>query len=124
MESKLQTQRRTTLGVALSLVGGILILVQGLLIFLYGAAVTFLGFENEVRNTVLSGLALGLVGFLGAAMGLAVVVGAYLMYIRGAELVGGTIVILGSVLSILIGGGWLFGLGLGIIGGILGVLRK
>lgn len=57
-------------------------------------------------------------------MGLVVFVGAYLMYVRGLEVAGGAIVILGSVLSILIGGGWLFGLGLGIIGGILGLLKK
>jgi hypothetical protein len=40
------------------------------------------------------------------------------------EVAGGTIVIIFSLLSIFVGSGWLIGLILGVIGGILALLKK
>jgi hypothetical protein len=51
-------------------------------------------------------------------------VGAVLIYMPGKEVVGGIIVLIFSLLSIIVGGGFYLGLVLGIIGGILGILKK
>ena len=49
---------------------------------------------------------------------------AYFIYNSGTEVVGGAIVIIFSALSIITGGGWVIGLILGVVGGIIGILKK
>ena len=52
-----------------------------------------------------------------------ILVGAYLIYSK-MEATGAVLVLIFSVLSILVGSGWLIGLILGVIGGILALLKK
>jgi hypothetical protein len=110
------------LGFVFSLVGAILILARGIVRIVAGDLITFVG-SDEVRHRFLAGLALNIVGGVAVAFGVIIIVGAYLIYSR-MEAVGGTIVIIFSLLSIFVGIGWLIGLILGFVGGILAILKK
>jgi hypothetical protein len=113
---------RATLGFAFSIVGGILILIRGLLRIVAGDVITFVG-SDEVRHRFLAGLALNIVGGVAVAFAIIILVGAYLIY-NGMEIAGGTLVLIFSVLSIMVGSGWLIGLIFGVVGGILALLKK
>lgn len=121
--SKSTTTERTTIGFALSLIGALIILVQGIVRIFRGEAIAFLGSE-ELRLRVFSGLRLEVVGVIAIVFAIIILFGAYLIYSPGKQVAGGIIVIVFSALSIITGGGWLIGLILGLIGGILGLLKK
>lgn len=114
--------KKATLGFVLSLVGGILILLRGIFRIVIGDVITFVG-SDEVRHRFLAGLALNVVGVFAVVFGIIIVIGAYLIYNR-MEVAGGTIVLLFSIVSIFVGSGWLIGLILGAVGGILPLLKK
>jgi len=114
---------RATIGFAFSLVGAIIILVQGIVRIFRGEALAFLG-SDELRRRVFAGLALQAVGVLAVIFAVVILVGAYLIYSPGKETVGGIIVLVFAVLSLVTGGGWLIGMILAIIGGILGLVKK
>jgi len=114
--------KRAIAGFALSLVGGILILLRGLIRIVAGDVITFVG-SDEIRHRFLAGLALNLLGGIAVAIGIVIIIGAILIYNR-MEVAGGVIVIIFSVLSIFVGSGWLVGLILGVIGGILALAKK
>ena len=88
------------------------------------------GFLPRVSNRIqigslrfLAGLALNIVGGVAVLFAVLILVGAVLIY-RGTEMAGGVIVIVFSVLSIFVGSGWLIGLILALVGGILALLKK
>jgi hypothetical protein len=114
--------QKATLGVAFSLAGAILILLRGLFRIIAGDVITFAG-SDEVRRRFTAGLALNIVGGTAIVFAVLIIVGTYLIY-SGMETAGGGIVLIFSVLSVFVGSGWLIGLILGIIGGILGLLKK
>ena len=113
--------KKATVGFIISLIAGILILINGLL---------FIGIAGMVGSIPGMDLIPGLTGMIAgfAAVGLIfaiiVIIGAILIYMPGREMIGGILVLVFSILSIFIGGGFLIGLILGIIGGILGLLKK
>jgi hypothetical protein len=113
---------RASIGFVLSLIGGILILLRGLVRITVGDIITFRG-SDEIQHRFLAGLALNIVGGVALVLGIVIIVGAYLIY-SGMQVAGGTLVIIFSVLSIIVGSGWLVGLILGVIGGILALLKK
>jgi hypothetical protein len=113
---------RATLGFALSIAGAILILLRGLIRMIAGDVITFAG-SDEVRHRFLAGIALNIVGGVAVVFAVLIIAGAYLIY-TGMEGAGGTLVIIFSLLSILVGSGWLIGLIIALIGGILGVLKN
>jgi len=114
--------KRAILGFVFSLVGAILILARGLVRITVGDVVTFAG-SDELRRRILTGLALNILGGIAVIFAILILVGAYLIYSR-MKVAGGAIVIIFSVLSIFVGSGWLIGLILGLIGGILALLKK
>lgn len=114
--------KKATLGFALSLVGGILILLRGIVRIVAGDIITFVG-SDEVRHRFLAGLTLNIIGGIAVLFGIVIIFGAYLIYSR-MDATGGTIVLIFSLVSILAGSGWLVGLILGVIGGILAILKK
>jgi hypothetical protein len=114
--------KKATIGFALSLVGGILILLRGIVRIVAGDVITFVG-SDEVRHRFLAGLALNVIGGVAVVFGIIIILGAYLIYSR-MEVAGGAIVLIFSLLSIFVGSGWLIGLILGVIGGILALLKK
>jgi len=115
--------KRATLAFALSLAGALVILAQGLVRILRGEVITFLG-SDEIRRRILVGLALDIVGAIAIVFAVLIIIGAYFIYNPGTEVIGGVVVLIFSALSILVGSGWLIGLILGVIGGILALVKK
>jgi hypothetical protein len=114
--------RRAAVGFAFSLAGAVLILLRGIVRIVIGDVITFAG-SDELRRRFLTGIALNIVGGMAIVFAILILVGAFLMY-SGMGTAGGVIVLIFSALSIFVGSGWLIGLILGVIGGILGILKK
>ena len=114
--------QRATIGFVFSLAGAILILLRGVVRIVVGDVIVFVG-SDEVRHRFLAGLALNIVGGVAVLFAVLIIVGAVLVY-RGTEMAGGVIVIVFSALSIFVGSGWLIGLILALVGGILALLKK
>ena len=121
-EQKLSKPHRATLGFVFSIIGGILILLRGVVRITVGDFITFVG-SDEVRHRFLAGIALNIIGGIAVVFAVLIIVGAYLIY-TGMEMSGAVIVIIFSVLSIFVGSGWLIGLILGLIGGILALVKR
>ena len=115
--------KRATVGFALSLVAALVILAQGIVRILRGEAIAFLG-SDELRRRVLSGLRMEFVGTIAIIFAILILLGAYFIYSPGKETIGGIIVLVFAAISIITGGGWLIGFILGIVGGVLGLLKK
>ena len=117
--SKIPKQEKATIGFIISLIGSILILVQGLLLIVSSFFIWHI-LENIMRNIkFLSGMVtiLGLITLI-------IIFGAVLIYKPGNETVGSILVLVFSIVSFFVGGGFIVGTVLGIIGGILGLLKK
>ncbi len=114
--------RRATLGIVFSIVGAVLILMRGLIRIVTSDVITFVG-SDEVRHRFLAGIALNIIGGVAVVFAILILVGVYLIYNK-MEATGAVLVLIFSVLSILVGSGWLIGLILGVIGGILALLKK
>lgn len=114
--------QRARLGFAFSVAGAILILLRGIIRIISGDVITIFG-SDEVRHRFLAGFALNVLGGVAVAFAILIIVGAYLIY-NGTTVTGGVIVLIFSALSIFVGSGWFIGLILGVIGGILGLLKK
>jgi hypothetical protein len=110
------------LGFVFSIIGGILILLRGLVRIIRGDVISFFG-SDELRHRFLAAIALNVLGAIAIILGIIVIIGAVLIWNR-MEAVGGALVIVFSLLSIFVGSGWLIGLILGVIGGVLALLRK
>jgi hypothetical protein len=108
----------------LSLIAGILILVGGIVWLVDSSVYNYLGsgwFFSTFGNSLLSPI---LVGGIAILIAIIVLIGAYYIYLPGGyEMVGGIIVLIFSLGSLVSGGGFIIGAVLGIIGGILGMAR-
>jgi len=121
--------KRATAGFAISLIAGIIILINALLIL---AAASFISSFGSMIPSVpgvpaVTGAAVAVVtmlGSVGLVFSIIVIVGAILIYMPGKEILGGILVLIFSLLSIVVGGGFIIGLILGIIGGALGIAKK
>jgi hypothetical protein len=113
--------KRPPAGFVLSLISGIFILLNAILVSLVQifASFYFTGSQSYWLFTM-PWLLLFLAGF-GAVCALLVLVGAYLLY-KGRNISGGLLVVLFSVLSLPIGGGFVVGFILGIVGGALALV--
>lgn len=112
--------KKATAGFIVSLIAGILILINALAFF---ALADFIESLGGVLPFLVEGI-LATLGAIGAILAIIVIIGAILIYMPGKETIGGILVIIFSILSIVIGGGFLIGLILGIISGILGLAKK
>lgn len=109
--------KRANAGFALSLVAGILIILDGIFLLAASSIVSSLGIN-------IAGLALGVLGGIAIIFAIIVFIGAWLIYTPGKEMIGGILVLIFSIISIITGGGFFIGLILGIIGGALGLAKK
>ncbi len=121
--------KKATAGFAISLIAGIIILINGLIILAAASLLSSLTglIPTGIPGGDLTGAAITFVQMLGAAgtiFAIIVIVGAILIYMPGKEIIGGILVIIFSLLSIVVGGGFILGLILGIIGGALGLAKK
>jgi hypothetical protein len=114
--------RRANLGFAFSLVGAFLIFLRGLVRMIRGDVITFIG-SDEFKRRFLAGIAFNVLGGIAIIFAIIIIIGSILIF-NHMEVAGGTVVIIFSLLSILVGSGWLIGLILGVIGGILAFLKK
>jgi hypothetical protein len=114
--------RKITPGVIFSAIGGSIIIIQGVLVLLYGESLIYFALESQMQTTL--GLDVGLTGAFGIIIGICVLGGSYLISWYGFQTIGGVVVIVFSLVSIVTGGGWLVGLAFGMIGGILGLISE
>jgi len=106
---------KPTAAFVLSLIAGIFILLNGLVVAWLGSLFAILGMEEI-------GIALIAVGMV---FGVVVLLGAIMLYAQPKQhVVWGVIVLVLSLGSIIIGGGFFIGLILGLVGGILGIIWK
>ncbi len=106
--------QRAIAGFTISLIAGILILSNGLLLS------TAIG---SILGLVLPTLSGRIIIAAGIVFGGLVIIGSILLD-RGKRTIGGLMVVIFSTLSIIIGGGFLIGLILGIVGGALGLAGR
>jgi len=120
--------KRAMAGFVISFIAGIFIILGGL------ALVALQSFINSVIDIIPMPVTIPGIGFaesvfatigaIGLVFGIIVIVGAFLIYMPGKEIIGGIIVLIFSIISIVAMGGFIIGMILGIIGGILGLLKK
>jgi len=113
--------KKATAGFIISLIAGILILINALLVFALTSLIGGIGASVGLPEL---GAAIALYGTVGLVFAIIVIVGAIMIYMPGREVIGGILVLIFSILSIIIGGGFILGLILGIIGGALGIAKK
>ncbi len=108
---------------ALSLIAGILILINGAIL---GAVSSFIApFIPGVAETALVTTILYTLMGIGVILGIVVIVAAIMLYQKPSQkTMWGAIILVLSIISIFIGGGFVLGLILGIIGGILALSWK
>ncbi len=120
--------KRATIGFALSLIAGIFILLNGLAFIalqsLLNSIIDIVPMPVEIPGIGFAESVFATIGAIGVVFAIIVLVGAILIYMPGKEMIGGIIVLIFSILSIFAMGGFFIGMILGIIGGILGLLKK
>lgn len=102
----------------LSLIGAILILINGLVVVAIGAAAALI--------PIVGGIIGGILALIGLGISIPVLIGAILMYSADKSRVttGSIIVLVFSIISLIIGGGFLVGFILCLVGSILGLVWK
>ena len=116
--------KKATAGFIVSLIAGIMILINALMFFALTSIVDSLPVPVSVPGMELVEAVFATFGMIGLIFAIIVIVGAILIYMPGKEIIGGILVLIFSILSIIIGGGFVLGLILGIIGGALGIAKK
>ena len=120
--------KRATIGFALSLVAGILILLCGIAFFalqsLLNSIIDVIPMPVTIPGIGFAEAVFATIGAIGVVCAIIVLVGAFLIYMPGKEVIGGIIVLIFSILSIVAFGGFIIGMILGIIGGALGIAKK
>ena len=119
----MSSSEKPTAAFALSLIAGILILINGAIL---GAVGSFIGphIPGMGEKALVTGI-LGTLMAVGIIIGLIVIVAAVMLYRNPAQKTGwGVTVLVLSIISIFIGGGFIIGLILGIIGGALALTWK
>lgn len=105
---------KPTAAFVLSLIAAIFILLNGIFIAVIGAM--FFAFFPGVAI---------LIAAIGLIFGIIVLVGAILLWTNpNTHVAGGILVLLFSIFSLVIGGGFIIGFILGLVGGILGIVWK
>jgi len=113
--------RKATLGFLLSIVAGVFILLNGLVWFLIG---NFIWMLSEEFMIPIFALPLFLLGVLSILFAIAVFLGALVIYWFRKASLGGKIVLVFSILSTSVGGGFLLGMALGVAGGAYSIRNK
>lgn len=114
---------KPTAGFVLGLIGGILILLEGLLFVVIASMASSIG--GLVGMPIdFGGLFMALAA-IGLIFALIVIVSSVMLYMKPAShVMWGIILLLFSIFSFIIGGGFYLGAILGLVGGILGIVFK
>lgn len=116
--------KKATAGFIISLIAGIMILINALMFFALTSFVGSIPMPVTIPGMELVEAVFATIGMIGLVFAIIVIIGAILIYMPGKEIIGGILVLIFSILSIIIGGGFVLGLILGIIGGALGIAKK
>lgn len=100
----------------LSLVGGIIVLIGGLVTL--GAAGVVGAFLPLFTGAVLAA------GIVGLVVGIVIIWGATMMKQKGKQRTGSILVLVFSIISLFVGGGFFIGFILALIGAIIGLTQK
>jgi hypothetical protein len=111
-------QKMVKTGFILSTVSGVLITIQGVLHIVRAQWGLELGL-GELRRHSLIGIDLKVLGAASIILGVMVLIGAYLIHTLSRVREGAITVIAFSALTIVVGGGYLIGVVLGVVGGAL-----
>lgn len=119
----MSSSEKPTAAFALSLIAGILIFINGAVL---GAVGSFIApFIPGASETALITGILGSLTAIGVILGIIMILAAVLLYRNPAQkTMWGVIILVLSIISIFIGGGFIIGLILGIIGGALALAWK
>jgi uncharacterized membrane protein YidH (DUF202 family) len=115
--------KRAIIGSIISLLAGLLILIQGIVRLVRAEWALDFGF-GEIPRRFFGATFLTTRGIFAVVFGIIVLLGAFLISRPGKEMAGGILVLVFSAMSIIAGGGFLVGFVLGVIGGILGLVKK
>jgi len=107
-----------------AIMGFLFSLVAGALVFTNSLLVKFYWVELGQMFPWLSSFDPLFLMFLGVICGILVLFGAIVTYYPTAEAIGASLVLIFSLLSVLIGGGFIVGVVCGIVGGALAILKK
>jgi hypothetical protein len=108
----------------ISLIAGILIVLQGVLLIVVASLMEQFMHEWSMPHMLVGQAILSTIGAIAFIFGIIVLLGAYLIYSPGKEIIGGILVLVFSIISFFVGGGFLIGTILGIAGGALGLAKK
>jgi len=109
---------RASIGFVMTIVGGFLIILGSLVL---PWVLSFLGVALPWGPPTLPMWALVAIGVV---LGLFVIMSSVLIYLPGYEVIGGILAIVFSVLSVMVLGGLIFGTILGLLGGLMAILKK
>ena len=113
---------KPTAGFVVSLIAGIFILLGAIFMMVLSSMIG--GFALGVGAGAAAGLFL-IYGAVGLIFAILVLVGAVMLWMKPqSHVAAGVIILLFSLFSIISGGGFIIGLILGIVGGILGIVWK
>ena len=132
---KIQPVKKSKVGFILSIIGAILVLLNAIALFFLPSSLSNLSeaqleaFEPlaEQANMPVEQIMAhmySIMGGFGIVCAILIIVGGLLAYYKGMKVAGGILIIIFSILSIFSLGGFLIGMILGIIGGILVLMNK
>jgi hypothetical protein len=113
--------RKATLGFLLAIIAGVFVLLNGLVWFTVSS---FVGMIYDEMSLIVLALPFLLLGVASILFAIAIFLGAFVIYWLRKAFLGGVIVLVFSVLSILVFGGFLLGALLGIVGGAFSIWNK
>ena len=117
--------QKPTAAFVLSLIAAVLVIIQGIIRLLQSRALEISGVTDKVSGRVLAGVSLAHLGAIALIFGVLILVGAIILYKTTMILPGAVIVLVFSILSIISGGLFGFiGFVIGIIAGVLGLIKK
>ncbi len=119
---------RATAGFAVSLVAGAVILITTIIAILFwppmAAIIFFFMPWLAFIDTILPIVWVSWIPIIGLIASIMIIIGATLIYLPGKEYAGAVMVLLFSILSIVVLGGFIVGITMGVVGAALGFVKK
>jgi hypothetical protein len=119
---------RATAGFAVSLAAGTVILITTILAMLFwppmSAIIFFFMPWLAIIDALLPIVWISWIPIIGLIVSILIIIGASLIYLPGKEYAGAAMVLLFSIVSLVVLGGFIVGITLGVVGAALGFAKK
>jgi hypothetical protein len=115
---------RATAGFVLSLIAGVLILLNGVVWFVFANNMEIVNFFQSLELMEIISLGFYVLGAIAVAFAAMVLIGSLVAFFFKQQVAGGVLVIIFSIVSMSVGGGFAFGMAFGIIGGALSISKE